>query len=139
MGVNKMHELPKLPYSYDALEPFIDKIKRGYQLLERKISETPYYLIDGNHRAVAAELCHKNISALEIENDDDLNEIRRRAQEFKLPGFNCDEKTLISLVNAWENYVLNHIEDLRTVRERVEELISGRKLPQEIIEIYHKK
>jgi hypothetical protein len=39
-----------------------------------------FYLIDGNHRAVAATLCNLPIKALELENDNDLSILERMAK-----------------------------------------------------------
>lgn len=48
------------------------------------------YLVDGNHRAVAAALCRRPVAALEIERDADLEELEamvERGDYFDLPAF----------------------------------------------------
>jgi len=121
---------------YGRLEPIVNILQQEVNLLEGKISQSPYYLIDGNHRTAAETLTYSPIYALELETSKDLAEIRRMAKRGNLPPFRREETSIRKLVHSCENYILDHIDDMRTVEERVKELVSNRDLPKYMIDRY---
>lgn len=129
------------PYgaSYLMAKPAIQETEERYRKIEGKLESAPYYLIDGNHRTAAATLTNNSISALELQGDGDFEEIKKMIERGKLFDFKRPEKSLQTLVLEFENYVLTYIEDCRTIRERIDELISNGALPQYMKERYHKR
>ncbi|MBS3075985.1 hypothetical protein J4429_06040 [Candidatus Pacearchaeota archaeon] len=106
--------------------PIIDRLK-VYSENQGSI----YLLLDGNHRTTAATLNHKLISALEVQTDEDLKEIRKMVERGALFDFKRGEKSLSELVNAFYEFCGSRIEETNSVKERIEELVSnGKDFPQ---------
>ncbi|MEK6918183.1 MAG: hypothetical protein AABW51_04510 [Nanoarchaeota archaeon] len=96
-----------------------------------------FYLIDGNHRAVAAMLCNIPIKALELEDDSDLSIIEKMAKSGEywnhppLPfDFNNSREVTGKLRSA-----VTYLEDGRyareliTLKDMVNELVFSNSLP----------
>ncbi len=103
-----------------------------------------FYLMDGNHRGVAATLCHKLISAIELENDDDLVELEEMIKEgryFNIPNFpfnyfeDGDVKTKLSAAVTYLEEQQSTIKIL-TLQKRVDKLTSNGDIPQYMKERY---
>ncbi len=123
------------PFAKEKTTEKIREVKECYRRFEEKIAEAEYYLIDGNHKTAASTLTHSPIYALELQTSKDLAEVRRMAKQGELFDFKRPEKSLRKLVLAFEKYILgdklheDHIEHLRTVKERIDKLTSSRALP----------
>lgn len=105
----------------------IKDIYQVFQILHRLNAE--YFLIDGNHRTVAATLTHNPIYALELQNNKDISEARKMIKKGELFNFDRAEDKLVDLVMAWGSYVSGHIDDTCTVKQRVNQLTSNGDLP----------
>jgi len=116
----------------DLVDYRFPELKRIYAQLIEKTSQASYYLIDGNHRAVAAALTHNPIYAIELQNDKDLNKVRKMVKCGELFEFNRDETSLQELVLEFDDYLLNNIEDCMTIQQRVDKLTSNGDLPEYI-------
>jgi|SRR3989338_3164072 len=124
----------------------IQKLRDAYQLFLTKMGESEYYLIDGNHKSAAATLTHSPIYALELQSSKDIAEVRKMVRRGELFNFERPETSLRKLVASFEEYILGddwgngaHIEDLRTVRERIDELTFKGDLPRYMTEKYREK
>jgi len=97
-----------------------------------------YFLLDGNHRAIASVLTHQPISTLQLEKEPDLREIWDLAEEdksFRWPhGFNSLEK----IVNKFEGRCVDNLWRMMTVKERVDNLSFSSRLPPYMKERYLK-
>lgn len=113
--------------------PIMDKLKK-YSDNCNNI----YLLLDGNHRTTAATLAHKPISALEVQTDEDLEEVRKMVKRRELFDFKRDEKSLSELINSFYKHCRFHIEEVKSVKERIDELTSNGDLPQYIKDRYLK-
>lgn len=91
------------------------------------------YLLDGDHRAMAACLTGNDIRALKLESDHDLSEIRRRSREGEFFGFPRREETLSEIVRAFESHVCMRSDELVSVKDRVKKLVREKKLPRYMI------
>jgi hypothetical protein len=99
------------------------------------------YLIDGNHRGVAATLCRRPLAALEIESDDDLDELDgmvKRGEYTDVPSFPLEAyehgwlpTKLGALVTALEER--HQGREVLTLDERTERLASQGEIPDYMI------
>ena len=123
-----------------------EKSDRLYECLDKlqSANEGLYYLLDGNHKGVAATLCHAPIQALEIKKDNDLDELESLVETgelFNLPGwpsdYYSDHTKISSIIIRFEE---GHIsEDIMTLRDRVDKLTSNGDLPKYMKERYLQK
>lgn len=139
----------------NILEPgTLEARRQDYQTLFSVLKSHPYVLLDGNHRTCAAALTHRKISALEVESDEDLNEVRRMVEEGKLFSFNNDETDIYNLKRSFVAYCLNlnvrecdgnitfpstcksYLKYTKSVSQRVEDLVSAKELPGYMIKHY---
>ncbi|MBW3003404.1 hypothetical protein KY337_02485 [Candidatus Woesearchaeota archaeon] len=157
---NKLNDLQRSLSRYDPFEMMyvtglisqkerdlrqIDVLKGVYDRFAAIIGQSPYYLIDGNHRSAAAALTHQPIYALELQSSRDLNEVRKMVKKGDLFDFKRPEKSLTRLVKSFEEWCIGegclssgHIDDVMTVRERIDALTSNGDLPQYMKERYHR-
>ncbi len=126
----------------DALQS-ADELIEAYKNLSQKIESSPYYLLDGNHKSAAATLTRQGIPALELQSDKDIAEVKNMIEKGEIFNFNRDETTLTDLVHSFEAYILGikgeqpkNINYLRTVRERINELVFNGDLPKYMINRY---
>ncbi len=116
-----------LVYAYDGStyttkKGAIEKTEEAYRRLEEKIREIDFYLIDGNHRSAAATLANQQLVCFELETDRDLEDTRKMVSTGQLFGFPHEHTSLKDLVVEAERWSLRNIDDLRTVKERVDQL-----------------
>lgn len=119
-----------------------EAVIRNYkEKLERLISQgAEYFLLDGNHRTVAAALTHNPIFVLELQTDKDLKEINKMVESGRLYDWvHEDEDSLLKIVNAFENSASDSLKHMVTVEERVKQLVSNYDLPKYMQDIYLKK
>jgi hypothetical protein len=106
-----------------------------------------FYLIDGNHRGLAAALCRKRIQALEIETDADLDELEKmveRGEYIDLPSFPLDSydhgwlpTRLGALVTELEER--HQGREILTLDERTERLAAEGQIPDYMISRYRSR
>lgn len=115
-------------------------------------SGAKYFLLDGNHKSVAAALTHMPISALELREDEDIKKGKQMVErgelfDWTIPGETLEE-SMGKLKDCLARY-LSNVDGINlngtvidtyplTVRERVNELTSNGDLPQYMKERYHK-
>lgn len=103
-----------------------------------------FYLMDGNHRGIAATLNHKPIRALELQNDADLENIEKmteRGEYLGMPKFptlyiGSANTRLSALATCFEDG--QHNRKILTLKERVERLASNGDIPKHMIAGYLK-
>lgn len=95
-----------------------------------------YFLLDGNHKAVAAALTHNPILALELQAEGDILEIQRMVERGDLFDWNHESQSLVEIANQFEDYTSEYLDKMKTVEERVRLLTSNGDLPQYIKERY---
>ena len=120
-----------------ALESFVDqdRAQRIYSEIEQ--SGADYFLIDGNHKTVAAALCHVAPNVLELETNQDLEEARKMVVRGKLFDFPHKKDDLIKIADSFVEFVFRK-DYVRTLPQRVDELTSNGDLPQYMKERYHR-
>lgn len=105
-----------------------------------------FYLMDGNHKGVAATLCHTPIKAIELQNDGDLEELGgmvKSGEYFNLPGFPFKYREMGKVAGKLRSAV-TYLEDqqsdkeILTLKQRVDRLTSSRDLPQYMKDRYLK-
>jgi hypothetical protein len=121
-------------------EQAYDAISRITKLRERFtdiLAKTPYYLIDGEYKAVAATLTHTPITALELRVDEDMVEFHDMIESGKLFEYKQTKETLGNIMQKFEEYFLGDsnsmgysgIEDAKSVKQKVDELVRTAKVP----------
>ena len=123
----------------------VEKYKANLAVLCDRSEHAPYYLIDGNHRSTAAALAHQPLHALELQTNRDIAEIRHQVRIGNYFNFKQEETSLRRLVERFEEWIIgmgkentnHHIDELLTVRERVDRLIAEKALPAYMIKSYH--
>ena len=116
-------------------------------------SGAEYFLLDGNHKSVAATLTHEPLSALELQVDEDIQRGKQMIESGELfnwtiPGETLDE-SMAKLRNHLEGYLRENVEGIHligtvidtfplTVKERVDLLTANGDLPQYMKERYHR-
>lgn len=113
-----------------TLETYRELMNRLQELTSRGAT---YLLVDGNHRSTAVALTGSHISALELQTDADILAIRNLVAEGMLFNFNRNEKTVKELVLHWYECYNDFVNDVKTVPERVQKLISDGDLPHYMI------
>ncbi len=137
---------PKFSDRDFLLDHFVDK--EGFRDYFRRIDEMGevFYLIDGNHRGVAETLCYNPINALELQNDDDLEQLEKMVQSgeyFNLPNFPFEYHDL-GWVDGKLKSAVTYLEEeqksrkILTLRQRVNKLTSNGDLPEYMKERYHR-
>ncbi len=119
-------------------DSYSDKQKADefYQMLMD--SEAQYLLLDGNHKSVAATLCHIPIHSLNLERRTDIAKVRKMVKHEELFDFPHKQDSLIEIANSFIQYIYRNKEIIMTVRQRVDKLTSNGDLPQYMKERYHK-
>ena len=93
-------------------EPAMVEIRRReYNSLFRALIATPYYILDGNNRALAAALNRKNLRVLHLDADRDLKEIELLVATGEILSFPHRAQTIEGL----EGIFLRHFLDLNNI------------------------
>ncbi len=141
-GVSGVH------YGYcEDVERDMLEYRERIAAFEQRIGECSYFLLDGNHRSAAATLAHQPIYALEIKTDEDLAEARRMVDRGELFNFERPESSVKEVYTSFVHYLVGeqasqfagHMDDLRTVKERIDGFASGDDLPGYMKERYSRR
>lgn len=81
--------------------------RREYRVLFQKLRVTPYYILDGNHRALAAALNRRELNVLQLDADRDLFEIERMVTRGDLFPFPHQAQSVDELEGLFIKHVLN--------------------------------
>ncbi|MBS3079673.1 hypothetical protein J4218_06125 [Candidatus Pacearchaeota archaeon] len=117
-------------------EGVIQRLNEDFIKLEKKVGNAKFYLLDGNHRAIAATLNHEPIFALELEDTQDLRKVKKMAEEGIYPELYRSEDTLDELRAAFEYHCLRNFDQIFSVKQRVGELVVTSGLPEFMIRRY---
>jgi len=115
------------------IEEIVDIVKKAKKYREQSAS---YILLDGNHKCMAATLTHQPITALKVENNDDLETVREMVDKGELFNFYRTENYLDDVVVEFFQDCFRKDYDFVTARQRVDQLISDGVLPKYMIERY---
>ena len=103
-----IYRLEKGYARWERKEPrMVDTRRREYQILFRALRGTPHYILDGNHRALAAALNHRELKVLDVESDGDLFEIERMVTAGELFSFPHKARSLEELEGLFIQHFLN--------------------------------
>ena len=125
-----VHKTTRVPLLREDHDGYNDGLKS--YLKRHKNAE--YFLLDGHHRSIAATLCHRPTSALELKCDEDIGKVKELVDEGELFDWPQEEKSLDGLFNWLGTYLSHHgygtAKEFKTVLDRVNELTSNGDLPQ---------
>lgn len=139
--------ISSMPYAQQSARRDF-RIAKGYLEIAKKFEEKikgKYFLIDGNHRTTAATLAHFPIASLELNKTLDFIDITKMIKTGELFDFKRKETSLDTLYFSFVEYIIgggpcrggdSHMEHLKTVRERVDELVADKQIPQYMIDRY---
>jgi hypothetical protein len=129
--------------------------RREYNTVFRTLSATPYYILDGNNRALAAALNRKNIQALYLDGDTDLADIQRMLNDGELLSFPHKAQSIEELEGRFLQHFLhlNNVppdhsliasrhwinRELMTVATRAFDLCTRKLLPPYMIKHYSRQ
>lgn len=85
----------------------VEMRRREYRILFGTLTRTPYYILDGNHRALAAALTRKELNVLQPESDEDLVEIERMVASGELFSFPHKAQSIEALEGLFIRHFLN--------------------------------
>ena len=119
--------------------------QRFFAKIDRLVEERgAVYLIDGNHRGVAATLCHRPLTAFDVEDDRDLRRIEtmgKNGEYLELPPFPTDyfeagwiRGELRSIVTRLEER--EEGSEVLTLEDRTRRLVEQRLVPDYMIRWY---
>ncbi|GEM_PF-2325869 len=141
---NRAYYLPRDGILYPG-ENGVLGIREGYAQFEQRVKESPYYLLDGNHRTTAATLCHAPIPVLELERDNDVSRVQSMIAQGEINDFGVPLPSVRALAEKFENHILGthdefctHIERLMTVEERVRSLVDNEEIPGYMCQRYRR-
>jgi len=130
----------------------ITRYKNYNRIIENAFrSGANYFLLDGNHKSVAATLTHNPISALELKLDKDTQRGKRMVESGDLFNWTVPGETLRQTMGKLRDHLLEYM--IRsigpriffgevvdsyplTIRERTEQLISNGDLPEYMVDRY---
>ncbi|MCU0642256.1 MAG: hypothetical protein MUF61_01595 [archaeon] len=72
-------------------------LRKEYIKFIKAAEKSPYFLLDGNHRAIAATLAHSPLHVLELSRNEDLGEIEKMVESGDLFDWPHDERTINEL------------------------------------------
>ena len=148
---NRLHRIDKWgamsPLNYLQATHYIASIQDEFRWYSTLIKHAPYCLLDGNHRSTAATLTHSPIQAIELHCDEDVAQIKKMIEEGDLSGHGSLETShsLRDLVLSFEEFCLGgkttlnnmgRMKDVRTVKDRIDKLVSEGRLPRYMAEQY---
>ena len=118
---------------------FDNEFKRVITPYEDELREL-YYLLEGNHRTIAAVVTGNEIDAYELEDQrEEVYLLRELEDNGKIPPFRRSEKTIEELFYAWEQHAKrNGGEYIRTVDEKFKLMVKRGLLPKDVIEKHRK-
>src|SRR3989344_5032483 len=70
------------------------------------------------------------IDTLELQSDEDIEQFRKMVERGELFDWEQESSSLIEVVNDFEFFCWEHLDEMMTVEERVKQLISNGDLPQ---------
>jgi hypothetical protein len=85
--------------------------RREYNALFRTLSATPYYILDGNNRALAARLNRRSLRVIHLDTDKDLIGIQQMLTEGELISFPHKAQTIEEL----EGHFIQRFLDLNNI------------------------
>jgi hypothetical protein len=135
--LNDLREWGKDPVFRDRALSSISELTSGYQRFNEILKDTPYCLIDGSDKAVAAAICHVPVDAVELNDCKDIDILQAMIQSGqlldlkKIPGNIADLlKTFEEEYLGDENQTSCHgIYRVQTVTDRVIELMRSPRIP----------
>ncbi len=126
--------------------------RKEYQILFSMLRKIPYYILDGNHRALAAALNRRALKVLQIDSDQDLAEIERMISGGQLLSFPHEGQSVEALEGEFIRHFLNlsdvppnhnlnatnvvEVVRLVPVATRAYDLVTSNKVPRYMVKNY---
>lgn len=142
----KLSPCPVIPKSRGI--PYLrgkDKRSKTYNAaLQKFLKSHPnakYFLVDGNHRSIAAALAHESIPTLVLKTDKDMEKARKMLKAGELPGTYTLSKSIKTETAILARHYLKHFSQkpaFYTVAEKAELLVKRKKIPGNIAGEYRK-
>ena len=98
--------------------------------------DATHFLIDGNHRSIAATLAHQPIVCLEIETPEDIVKIKKLVEKGELPEPHLEKAEIKPLYQSLYEHLRNKTKLVATLREGVDSLVENGDLPDYMIKLY---
>jgi len=138
-----MNKNVRIPF-YKLESSFENYIRYNNYLREflNENSNVEYFLLDGNHKSVAATLSHTPISVLELQEDLDIENCKRLVRRGELFNWTIPGNSLDGIAEELGDYLYHsgHCEkEFQTVSDRVQKLTSNGDLPKYMKERYLRK
>ena len=106
-------------------------------------SGAEYFLLDGNHKSIAATLANKPIQVLELERGDDYQQLEKMVQTGELFNWDIPGKNLEESMRGLKFALMNDLDRSNplplTLKERVDGLVLDGKVPKYMADLYHGK
>jgi len=118
------------------IRPCADIIELSQKLLDQGAE---YLLIDGKHRATAATLTHKEIRGFLIKTNKDIEEAISMVKNGEVRDFHHRWEDMRNLKMEFYKFCSSRPEATKTLKDRVDEFVSNREIPEYMIDRYTRK
>ncbi len=137
-------------YRQERRATLAEAFRRDYRKFLELAEKAPNFLVDGNHRAVAATLAHQNIGAIVLERDEDFGEVGKMVEKGELFGFRDGKYGFVdALRNSFVARCLGidggsltmpnndvYLEDASNIKDLAKLLVSTGDLPEHMVRFY---
>lgn len=128
--------------------------RRNYENFNRILNSNygvgaEYFLLDGNHRTIAATLTNNPIIALEMQEDEDIQKVKTMVEKGELFNWTISGDSLKKICNNLKEhlyeYFINNVEGFYckeiynfplTVKDRIDKLVTNKEIPDYMINKY---
>ena len=135
-------------FSWDNLSQYTavgasEKVLSLYEKSRKRIPRGTYYLIEDiygePYKSIASALTHNPIPVIELRTERDFSKMKTYLEGRRLSNFERSEDSLEKLLCSLNISCLSNLTDTKTVKEFVDELVSGEKIPKNMIDRYIQK
>jgi hypothetical protein len=131
--IHKSVGLPLLPEEDDFAINHNKAIKKFFE----ENSKIEYIMCDGSHKTTALTLTHNKITAMLLENDEDIELFKQKESSGEIFSFACDEKSIKEMLNEQAKHY-SEAEFFQTVKSKTDRMVSAKVIPSYMIDYYTK-